>query len=87
MKEPEETSADALVDISLDEEQLAQIDALVEQHSTPSHRVTREERLQILVEKGCAMVEQGVSLLPFVEPPWVEDEAARSSAPADDTRS
>ncbi len=74
MKEPEETPADPLVNASLDEEQLAQIDALIEQHSTPSHRVTREEIVQILVEKGRDMVEQGASLLPFLE--LDEDKAA-----------
>jgi hypothetical protein len=83
MSEPTQDSADDLVDVALDldEEQLAQIDALIEEHSTPSHRLTREDMLQILLEKGSEMVEQGASLLPFLEQD--EDEAAPSSAPGD----
>ena len=69
MNEPTKDPADTLVDVplDLDDDQLAQIDALIEEHSTPSHRLTREEMLQILLEKGCARVEQGESLLPYLE--------------------
>jgi hypothetical protein len=83
MNEPKKEPADTLVDVplDLDEDQLAQTDALIEEHSTPSHRLTREEMLQILLEKGSEMVEQGASLLPFLEQD--EDEAAPSSAPGD----
>lgn len=70
--------ADTLVDIDLDDEQLAQIDALIEEHSSPSHRLTREEMLHLLIEKGRNLVEQGESLLPYLEPPSTEDEDADS---------
>ena len=80
MSSPKQEPADVLIDIPLDEEQLAQIDALIEEHSTPSHRLTREEMLQLLIEKGSELVE---SLLPFLEPPSTadEDHGAPSSAP------
>ena len=84
MNAPKQDPADTLVDVplDLDDDQLAQIDALIEEHSTPSHRLTREEMLQILLEKGCARVEQGESLLPYLEQDETEDEEpmARRSA-------
>jgi hypothetical protein len=86
MLEPKQDPTDGLIDVplDLDENQLAQIDALIEEHSTPSHRLTREEMLQILVEKGSELVEQGASLLPFLKGAAAEDveEAAPSSVPA-----
>lgn len=83
MNETSKDPADTLVDIELDEEQVAQIDALIEEHSTPSHRLTRDEMLRLLVEKGREMVEQGASLLPFLETPSAADEepGAPSSTP------
>jgi hypothetical protein len=89
MNDPTEDPADALVDVplDLDEDQLAKIDALIEEHSTPSHRLTREEMLQILVKKGCERAEQGESLLPYLEQEEAEDEdriAARSVSDAGD---
>ena len=76
MNEPTQDPADTMIDVALDldEEQLAQIDALIEAHSTPSHRLTREEMLQILLEKGSELVEQGAPLLPFLDPPSGVDE-------------
>lgn len=76
--------ADTSLDISLDEETIAQLDELIEKHSTPSHRLTREEMLHILMEKARDLVTQGESLLPHLEPPVAddEDEAAISSTPA-----
>ena len=82
--EKENPSPELLVDIDLDEEQLAQIDALIEEHSTPTHRVTREAMLHILVERGRKQVEQGTSLLPYLELP--EDETAPAPASDDTTR-
>lgn len=84
MNEPRKGPADTLVDIDLDEEQLAQIDKLIEEHATPSHRLTQEEMLRLLVEKGCDMVAQGESLLPYLEPP--EDETAPAPASDDTTK-
>jgi hypothetical protein len=83
MKESEHGPADTLVEIDLDDEQLARLDELIEEHSTPSHRVTREEMLLLLVEKGRERVGQGESLFPFLEPPAAEtaEETAPSSAP------
>ena len=83
MSEPEHDAADTLVDIELDDEQLARLDELIEQHSTPSHRLTREELLHHLIEKGSELVEQGTSLLPLLEAASNVDEndsAARSGA-------
>jgi hypothetical protein len=86
MTEPEHGPADALVDIELDEEQLARLDELIEEHSTPEHRLTREEMLQFLIEKGREMVEQGESLLPFLEPPVTETAPSSSPAPRHKTK-
>ncbi len=61
--------ADTSVDISLDEETIAQLDELIEKHSTPTHRLTREEMLHLLLEKARDLVTQGVSLVPHLEPP------------------
>jgi hypothetical protein len=80
-----EDRADTSMDISLDEEALAQIDELIEKHSTPLHRLTREEMLHLLLEKGRELVAQGESLRPHLEPPASEeDEAALSSRSAPD---
>jgi hypothetical protein len=68
MKVPEHGPADTLVDIELDEEQIARVDELIEQHSTPSHRLTREEIVEMLLGKGRELVAQGESLLPFLAP-------------------
>ena len=76
MSEPEQDAADTLVDIELDDEQLARLDELIEQHSTPLHRLTREELLLLLVEKGRELVEQGESLLPFLEATETEEDGA-----------
>lgn len=86
MTKPMQDPANVVVDVDLDEEQLAQIDALIEQRSTASHRLTREEVLRLLVEKGCDLVAQGESLLPYLEalPAADDDEEAPSSAPAPD---
>lgn len=86
MTEPEHGPADALVDIELDEEQLARLDALIEEHSTSAHRLTREEVLQLLIEKGREMVEQGESLLPFLEPPTTETAPSSAPAPGHETK-
>lgn len=91
MNEPTKAAVDVLVDVplDLDDDQLAQVDALIEEHSTPSHRLTREEMLQILVKKGCERVEQGESLLPYLEQDKAEDEdqiAARSVSDAGDKK-
>ncbi|MFS8069066.1 MAG: hypothetical protein ACMG6S_22125 [Byssovorax sp.] len=79
MINPTEDPADASVDLALDldEEQLAQIDALIEEHATPSRRLTREEMLQLLVERGCDLVAQGESLLPYVESPPAADDTTK----------
>jgi hypothetical protein len=72
MNEAPKDAAAILVEIDLDEEQLARLDELIEEHSTPSHRMTREEVLLMLVDKGRELVAQGESLLPFLEPPTDE---------------
>ena len=78
--------ADTSLDISLDEETIAQLDELIEKHSTPSHRLTREEMLHILMDQARDLITQGESLLPHLEPLTAddedEDEAAISSTPA-----
>lgn len=81
MNEPEKDPEDTLVNVplDLDDEQLAQIDALIEEQSTPSHRLTREEVLHTLLEKGCEQVEHGESLLPYLE--LSEEDAAPSWPP------
>ena len=66
MNKLKQDPADRLVALTLEEEQLAQIDKLIESHAASSHRLTREEMLHLLVEKGCAQVAQGESLLPFL---------------------
>jgi hypothetical protein len=73
--------ADTSIDISLDEETIAQLDELIEKHSTPAHRLTREEMLHILLENARDLVAQGESLRPHLEP-HADDEAAISSTPA-----
>lgn len=73
MSQPKHDSPDTLVDVMLTEDEIAQIDALIEERSTPSHRLTRDEVLKILLEQGRKQVEEGVSLVPFQEPPSVED--------------
>lgn len=76
--------ADTSLDISLDEETIAQLDELIEKHSTPSRRLTREEMLHLLLEKARDLITQGESLLPHLEPPAAEDEAANASPPPPD---
>ncbi len=77
--------ADTSLDISLDEETIAQLDELIEKHSTPAHRLTREEMLHLLLEKARDLITQGESLLPHLEPAAVAaDEAASPSAPPPD---
>ena len=73
MSQPKHDSPDTLVDVMLTEDEIAQIDALIEERSTPSHRLTRDEVLKILLEQGRKQVEEGVSLVPFLEPRSGED--------------
>ncbi|MEP7123538.1 MAG: hypothetical protein ABJE95_21600 [Byssovorax sp.] len=86
MNEPEKGPEDTLVDVplDLDDEQLAQIDALIEEHSTPSHRLTREEVLHTLLEQGCEQVEKGESLLPYLV--LSEEDTADGAASFSDPR-
>lgn len=86
MKEPEHGPADTLVEIDLDDEQLARLDELIEEHSTPSHRVTHEEMLLLLVERGREMVEQGESLLPFLDPTAAETSPSSVPGPGHETK-
>ena len=86
MKEPEHGTADTLVEIDLDDEQLARLDELIEEHSTPSHRVTRVEMLLLLVEHGREMVDQGESLLPFLDPPATETAPSSAPGPGHETK-
>jgi hypothetical protein len=65
-----------VVAIDLDDAQLARLDELIETNSTPSHRLTREEMLHRVIEMGCERVEQGESLLPYLD----DDEEAPVSA-------
>ena len=65
--EKENPEVETLLDVALDEEQLAQIDALIEEHSTPTHVLTRDAMLQILLEKGRRAVKPGESLLLFLD--------------------
>lgn len=69
MNEPDKEPQAAQVEVAveLDEKELAQVDALIEQYSTPSHRLTREEMLRMLVEKGQEQVEGGEDLLPYLD--------------------
>lgn len=53
--------------VDLDDEQLAQIDALIEQHSTAEHRLTRAEVTHLLLENGAELVSQGESLSPYLK--------------------
>ena len=73
MSQPKHDPPDTVVDVVLTDDEIALIDALIEERSTPSHRVTREEVLGILLDQGRTLVEEGVSLVPFLEPPSVED--------------
>jgi hypothetical protein len=73
MGQPKHDPPDTLVEVVLTDDEIAQIDALIEARSTPSHRVTREEVLGILLEQGRKLAEEGVSLVPFLEPPSVDD--------------
>jgi len=74
-QDPEDASVDLALD--LDEEQLAQLDALIEEHATPSRRLTREEMLHLLVERGSDLVAQGESLLPYLDSPPAGDDTTK----------
>lgn len=74
--------ADTSVEVALDEETVAQLDELIELHSTPTRRLSREEMLNILLEKAREMAARGEPLLPHLAPTAEEDdEAAGSSTP------
>ena len=94
MNEPKEDTADTAVEVDfaldLDEAQLAQLDKLIEEQATPTRRLTREEMLHLVVERGSDQVAQGASLLPYLEAPAGADETApastRTPTPDDTTR-
>jgi hypothetical protein len=93
MSEPKEDSADRLDEVELaldvDEEQLARLDELIEEQATPSRRLTREEMLRLLVERGSEEVAQGASLLPYLEPAPAADAVTPTLTPTptlDDTK-
>ncbi|MFS8071191.1 MAG: hypothetical protein ACMG6S_32890 [Byssovorax sp.] len=83
MNEPKEDAADRLVEVDLEldlnKEQLAQLDKLIEEQAMPTRRLTREEMLRLLVERGSDQVAQGASLLPYLEAPASGDEEAPAS--------
>lgn len=73
MSQLKNNSSDTLVEVDFTEDEIALIDALIEERSTPSHRLTRDEVLKILLEQGRKQVEEGMSLVPFLAPPMGED--------------
>lgn len=81
MNAPPQDPTDTLVAIDLDDAQLARLDELIETNSTRSHRLTREEMLRRLIEMGCEQVEQGESLLPYLDADEEAPVSARAATP------